>query len=123
MMRRSGFLLVLAVAACILPPPGQALAQQRPQAQERKFYDSYEPSQRLRTRREICSRDEEYFGAYCVKKCRANYALLANSKPARCRSVTPLAAGQLPGPVSKETATLPRPPRTPEPPQPGVPKG
>lgn len=104
--------MLAAVASwAVVLASGEAWPQQRRQPQERLFYDTYEPSQRLRTRRESCASGEEYFGAYCVKQCRAGYALVPGSKPAKCRSQTPLPAGQLPGPVRKETTTLPPAPR------------
>ncbi len=113
MMRRFGAMLLAAVAGWAVIQGSSALAQERRQTQARLFYDTYEPSQRLRTRRENCTKDEEYFGAHCVRKCRTGYALLPGSKPAKCRSLTPLPAGQLPGPVRKEVGVQPLAPRQP----------
>jgi hypothetical protein len=125
MRTQSKTLLLIGLIACVLSIPELVQAQQRrPQPpQEKKYFDVYEPSQRQRTRRSGCLKDEEYYGAYCVKKCKAGYELVVGSKPAKCRSLTPLPVGQLPGPVRRETGTQPLPPRPPMAPIPDKPQG
>jgi len=88
------------------PPPTPAQAQQS----SKIFYDMYEPILRQRLRREACRRDELSAGAFCALACQKGYVHVAGSMPPRCRSLTPLPAGQLPGPVRKETAAPLRPP-------------
>ncbi|MGQ0579460.1 MAG: hypothetical protein ACT4PQ_11200 [Betaproteobacteria bacterium] len=122
-------LVSLAAAVWVCAHAGTALAQQtqprkpavqQPQAQQsgRAYYEMYEPSQRQRLRRESCGRNEVPIGASCVRTCKQGYLQVAGSKPPRCRSIAPLPAGQLPGPVHKEASTPPpRPPRKPAPPQ------
>ena len=89
---------------------------------DKPVYDIYEPSQRLRTRRQECMRDEEPMGAYCAKKCQAGYQMEISGKNARCRSINPLPPGSLPGPVRKEIGTQPKlpAPAKPQAPRPGA---
>jgi len=125
--------VALATVTLVAAQAGVAFAQQsqprkpplqrQPQAQQsgKAYYEMYEPSQRQRLRRESCGRNELPIGANCVRMCKKGYVQIAGSKPPRCRSITPLPAGQLPGPVQKEAGAPPRPPRKPAPPkQPGT---
>jgi hypothetical protein len=106
----------LLAGAIIAAHPGQGRAQPRQKAAEPAAkYDQYEPSRIRRGRAEVCGRNEEAIGAYCVKPCMKGYVIVPNSDPARCRSVEPLPPGQLPGPIRKETGSLEKPP----PPPPG----
>lgn len=96
------------VAAQQSPPPKPA----SPQSQQAKaYFDMYEPVQRLRLRRETCGEREQSFGAYCVKACKSGYISMTGAKPPRCRSLTPLPAGQFPGAVRKEMDSQPRLPK------------
>lgn len=95
-------------------PAPKKPAQTKPEAQKPQF-DQYEPSQRMRTRRESCARDEEAIGAYCVKNCNKGYVMVENSRPPRCRSVDPLPPGVMAGPIRKQIAE----PLKPPPPPPG----
>jgi hypothetical protein len=45
---------------------------------------SYQPSQRVRTALETCMKDEVSEGAYCIKKCAANFRLDAQKRPPVC---------------------------------------
>lgn len=99
--------------------PGRAAAKA---PQDKPVYDVYEPSQRLRTRRQECMRDEEPLGAYCVKKCQSGYQSETSGRSARCRSIEPLPPGSVPTPVRKEIGTQPSlpEPAKPRPRQPGA---
>jgi hypothetical protein len=77
-------------------------------AKAKLYYDTYEPVQRLRLRRETCGRTEQAVGAFCVKACQRGYVAVAG-KPVRCRSLTPLPPDHFPGPVRKEMDVLTRP--------------
>ena len=126
-------LVTLAAATWVSAQAGVALGQQgqprkppvreppRAQPAGQNYYDMYEPNLRQRLRRETCGRDELPDGANCVRMCKKGYIQITGSNPPRCRSIAPLPAGQLPGPVRKETGTPPQPPRMPVPPpaQPG----
>ena len=100
-------------------PPGKPVAKA---PQDKPVYDIYEPSQRLRTRRQECMQDEEPMGAYCAKKCQAGYQMEISGKNARCRSLKPLPPGTLPGPIRQEIGTQPKlpEPAKPQPRQPGA---
>jgi hypothetical protein len=101
----------LLAGAIVCAHPGQARAQARQKAAEPPAkYDQYEPSRVRRGRGEVCGRNEEQVGAYCVKPCMKGYVLVPNSDPARCRGVEPLPAGQIPGPIRKETGAMEKPP-------------
>lgn len=106
-MRHGLAILVLAALATAAgaaepkPPRSNAGA-----AKEKLYYDTYEPVQRLRLRRETCGRAEQAVGAFCVKACQRGYVAVAG-KPVRCRSLTPLPPGHFPGPVRKEMNVLP----------------
>ena len=119
-------MVALAAVTLVTAQVGEALAQQAqprkpppkpPQAQQsgKNYYDMYEPSKRQRLRREACGSDELSLGVYCFRECNKGYVLVAGTNPPRCRSMTPLPAGQLPGPVRKELDAPPRPPRKPVP--------
>jgi hypothetical protein len=105
-------LFVLAAAGVAAVQAGTAAAQQAParkpaQGQQvKEYFDMYEPVQRLRMRSESCSRKETPVGAYCAKACKTGYSMVPGSNPPRCRSLTPLPAGQFPGPVRKEMDTV-----------------
>ena len=90
--------------------------------EDKPVYDIYEPSQRLRTRRQECVGDEEPMGAYCAKKCQTGYQMEINGKYARCRALKPLPPGSLPSPIRKEIGTQPKlpEPAKPQPRQPGA---
>src|SRR5262245_41620982 len=103
--------MLLALAAGCVVPATNAVA-----AQQKAYYDQYEPSERQRLRRESCMRDEEPIGPYCVKQCQKGYVLVAGSKPPRCRSLEPLPSGQLPGPVRKQVGVQAPPPGPRQPP-------
>jgi hypothetical protein len=92
-----------------------AMAQQKSTAQDNLHYDIYQPSERLRTRRDTCLRDEDMKGAYCVKKCEKNFVAVGNGRPPRCRSTEPLAPGVMPSAIRIQTAAQPLPPGTPPP--------
>ena len=98
-----------------VPPAAKAL-QNKPQ------YDVYEPSQRLRTRRQECMKGEDSVGAYCVKKCQTGYTMEVRGKQARCRAINPLPPGAIAGAPRKEIGVQPKlpPPAKPEPPKPGA---
>jgi len=124
--QRRALLVALAAVTLVTAQVGEAPAQQAqprkppprpPQAQQsgKNYYDMYEPSKRQRLRREACGRDELSLGVYCFRECKKGYVLVAGISPPRCRSTTPLPAGQLPGPVRKEIGAPPRPPRKPVP--------
>jgi hypothetical protein len=83
--------------------PGQALM-------EKPHYDVYEPSQRLRTRKQVCMQDEVSNDAFCVKKCETGYQMEFSGKQAKCRSQKPLPPGVMPGPVRKQQGNQPKPP-------------
>lgn len=108
--RRSTFPLVLLAGVFVAAQAGYAIAQ-KTVPQKKPVYDQYEPSKVRRTRSQECMRDEESAGAYCVKVCRKGYLPVPNSNPPLCRSVEPLPPGQLPGPIRKETGTLPKAPK------------
>lgn len=118
-MHRKWTLMLLAVAGFSAGQAGTVAAQQSspprpasPQSQQTKeYFDMYEPVQRLRLRRETCGEREQSFGAYCVKACKSGFISMAGTKPPRCRSLTPLPAGQLPGAVRKEMDFQPRLPK------------
>lgn len=124
---RKRLLVALAAVTLVAAQAGVVLAQQAqprkspppkpPQAQQsgKNYYDMYEPSKRQRLRREACGRDELSLGVYCFRECKKGYVLVAGISPPRCRSTSPLPAGQLPGPVRKELGAPPRPPRKPVP--------
>jgi len=124
---RKRLLVALAAVTLVAAQVGVVLAQQAqprkppppkpPQAQQsgKNYYEMYEPSKRQRLRREACGRDELSLGVYCFRECKKGYVLVAGISPPRCRSTTPLPAGQLPGPVRKEIGAPPRPPRKPVP--------
>ena len=123
---RKGLLVALAAVTLVTAQVGEAPAQQAqprkplpkpPQAQQsgKNYYDMYEPNKRQRLRREACGSDELSLGVYCFRECNKGYVLVAGTNPPRCRSMTPLPAGQLPGPVRKELGAPPRPPRKPVP--------
>ncbi len=120
-MQGMRMLVVLAAAILAASQAGLTAAQQSParkpvppKAQKAKeYFDMYEPARRLRMRRETCASKEQSFGAYCVKACRSGYVAMTGTKPPRCRSLTPLPAGQFPGPVRKEVDAKPRVPRPP----------
>jgi len=100
-------------------PPGKSAADA---LRDKPVYDVYEPSQRLRTRRQQCMQDEEAMGAYCTKKCQSGYELTMNGRYPRCRTVEPLPPGSLPSPLRTEIGTqaeLPH-PATSQPRQPGA---
>ena len=128
MHRHPPIRVLLAAAICAVAWTGLAIAQQpagKPVAktlQDKPIYDVYEPSQRLRTRRQECMRDEDAMGAYCAKKCQAGYQMEISGKNARCRAVEPLPPGAAPGPVRKEIGTQPALPKPdkPRPQQPGA---
>jgi hypothetical protein len=113
--------LVLAALICAVawsgPAAAQAPAAKTPPGkyaadalQAKPVYDVYEPSQRLRTRRQQCMQDEEPMGAYCAKKCQPGYQMTINDRYARCRTVEPLPPGSLPSPMRTETGTQPESP-------------
>ena len=97
----------LVAGAIVAGHSGDGHAQARQKAAEPAAkYDQYEPSRVRRGRGEVCGRNEEEVGAYCVKPCTKGYILVPNSDPARCRSIEPLPPGQIPGPIRKETGSL-----------------
>jgi hypothetical protein len=105
--------IVTALAPAIVAPA--AMAQQKATALDNLHYDIYQPSQRLRTRRDNCSSDEDIKGAYCVKKCEKNFVAIGNGHPPRCRSVEPLPPGVMPSAMRVQTGTQPLPPGSPQP--------
>jgi hypothetical protein len=82
-------------------PPGKALMD-KPQ------FDVYEPSKRLRTRRQACMNDEVEVDAWCAKKCQTGYQMEFSGNQAKCRSLTPLPPGVFPGPARKQTGVQPK---------------
>lgn len=118
-MLRKRTLMLLAVAGYAASQAGTVSAQQSPSTrpaspqsqQAKQYFDMYEPVQRLRLRRETCGEREQSFGAYCVKACKSGYVSMTGTKPPRCRSLTPLPAGQFPAPVRKEMDSQPRLPK------------
>jgi hypothetical protein len=85
-------------------------AQQKSTTSDNLHYDIYQPSERLRTRRDTCMKDEDMKGAYCLKKCEKNYVAVGNGRPPRCRSVEPLAPGVMPSAIRIQSAVQPLPP-------------
>jgi hypothetical protein len=49
----------------------------------------YEPSQRLRTALDTCMKDEVMNGAYCIKKCQADFRLDVTTRPPTCYALKP----------------------------------
>ena len=98
---------VFVLATAFLAPA--ANAQQKSTAPDNLRYDIYQPSERLRTRRDHCLKDEDMKGAYCVKKCEKNYVAVGNGRPPRCRSVEPLPPGVMPSAIRVQTAVQPPP--------------
>ncbi len=106
MTRRAGCLALL-VAVCAVFPAGIALSQgKKPPA--KAAYDQYEPSRVLRTGRQDCMRNEETIGPWCVRACQKGYVAVPDSNPPRCRSIEPLPAGQIAGPIRREAGTQPK---------------
>jgi hypothetical protein len=68
---------------------------------------SYQPSQRVRTALETCMKDEVSEGAYCIKKCAANFRLDAQKRPPVC--VATNAAARVPGTTVPEWVPPPPP--------------
>ena len=95
--------------------PGKALMD-KPQ------FDVYEPSKRLRTRRQACMNDEVEVDAWCAKKCQTGYQMEFSGNQAKCRSLTPLPPGVFPGPARKQTGVQPKlpQPNDPSPRKPGA---
>ena len=100
--------IVTALASAIVAPA--AMAQQKAAAPDNLHYEIYQPSQRLRTRRDNCSSDEDIRGAYCVKKCDTSYVAFGNGHPPRCRSIEPLPPGVMPSAMRVRTGAQPLPP-------------
>lgn len=69
------------LAAALL---AQAAAVPLACAQKPPEMPRYEPSQRLRTAIETCMRDEVQNGAYCVKKCQADFRIDLAARSPRC---------------------------------------
>lgn len=103
---------VLALGTMAVVPA--AMAQKKPAALDNLHYEIYQPSQRLRTRRDNCSSDEDMKGAYCVKKCLTNFVASGNDNLPRCRSVEPLPPGVMPSAMRVQTGAQPLPPGTPQ---------
>jgi hypothetical protein len=68
---------------------------------------SYQPSQRLRTALEVCMKDEMSEGAYCIKKCAANFRLDTQKRPPVC--VATNASAKVPASTVREW--VPPPPK------------
>jgi hypothetical protein len=112
-MQWKRMLMLLAVAGFAAGQAGTAAAQQSPSnrpapPKAKAYFDMYEPVQRMRLRRETCGDREQTNGAFCVKACKSGYVAMTGTKPPRCRSLTPLPAGQFPGAVRKEIDVQPR---------------
>ena len=45
---------------------------------------TYEPQQRLRTALDVCGKNEVMRGAYCVRKCAADFRMDLAAKPPKC---------------------------------------
>src|SRR5471032_2739555 len=84
-----GFLLSIACVSLAMAQAQQKAATPKATPPARVYYDSYEPSQRQKLRRESCNDNEVMNEAFCVKKCLAGYAMQPG-RPLRCRSVNPL---------------------------------
>jgi hypothetical protein len=104
-MKALAFAAVTAVVTGLVTP--EAKAQQKSIPPDTLHYDIYQPSQRLRTRRDNCFNDEDMKGAYCVKKCARNYVAFGNGHPPRCRSVDPLPPGVMPSAERVQTGVQP----------------
>jgi len=129
MVLRGARLSLLLAAVVWSATGGQSTLAQQPQAKPpqakppaakqapRIYHDEYEPNHARRSRKQSCLRDEEEIGAYCVRSCRAGYAMLTDRHPPRCRSIDPLPPGQLPGPLRRDIGEQPMPPGHPKTPQ------
>lgn len=74
---------------------------------------SYEPQQRLRTALDACLRTEVQRGAYCVRKCAAEFRLdLSGARP-RCLATKPNASYEPPKPGYRPPAPRPGAPKVP----------
>ena len=103
-------LLAAGLCAALLASP--ALGQQQaPAGKGKLYYDEYEPSRTRQLRSQACLRNEESIRGFCVRSCQRGYVMVPERNPPRCRSVQPLPPGQLPGPLRRETGSLPKLPK------------
>jgi hypothetical protein len=122
--RASALLTGAAVLSVIFLWDGAARAQTPPAAKKAQpeakkapvnvvkppVYNWYQPSERLRTRLDLCMKDEDLVGAKCAKKCDKGYiAVDEKGSPRRCRSEQPLKPGEAPLPYRKQQAAPPAP--------------
>ena len=68
---------------------------------------TYQPSQRTRTGMETCMKDEVSEGAFCIKKCAANFRLDAQKRPPVCIATS--AAAKVPASTVPEWVPPPAP--------------
>jgi hypothetical protein len=102
-MARPLVLLALAAAAGLSPVP----------AARAQGGASYEPQQRLRTALDTCLKTEVQRGAYCVRKCAADFRMdLSGAKP-RCIATKANATYEPPVPGYRPPARTPGAPKAP----------
>ncbi len=78
-MRKAWMAVALTAGLAALAPP--AVAQGK--------WLRYDPSQRQRTAMDTCLKDEVMNGAWCVKKCQADFRMDLTSRPPSCIATKP----------------------------------